>query len=136
MLRLILNVIWLVLSGFWLALAYAFFGVLLCITIVGFPFGYQLFKMAGYALWPFGRTVVKRSADGPTLSTVGNILWLPGGLIIAIVHVVSAIASAITIIGIPFAIANLKMAWIAFTPFGRVIMDRRDVPEAQWQHAV
>ena len=80
MLRLILNVLWLVLSGFWMALAYVVAGVLMCITIIGIPFGIQAFKLAGYALWPFGRALAP-TGRRPALSVIGNDIWfiLAGG---------------------------------------------------------
>lgn len=87
--RCILNVIWVVLSGLWLAFLYAFFGLVLCATVVFLPFGIQLLKIAGYVLWPFGRTVVKIS-EVPGVSTIGNVLWLPFGLMIAAAHLSAA----------------------------------------------
>lgn len=85
--RLLLNLIWLVLSGFWTALGYAFFDLLVCCGIVTIPFGVQLFKLAGYALRPFGREAVKGPGHS-NLSTLGNVLWLIPGLIIAVTHLV------------------------------------------------
>lgn len=119
--RFVLNIIWLLLSGLWLAIGYGLIGVLLCCTIVLAPFGLQLFKIAGYALWPFGRSLVK-TTEIPGASTVGNLLWLPAGLFLAVTHLLAACACAITIIGIPFAIANLKMVAVALTPFGRTVV--------------
>jgi uncharacterized membrane protein YccF (DUF307 family) len=121
-LRTVLNVIWLILSGLWLALGYALAGVLMCILIVTIPFGLQAFKLAGYSLWPFGRAVVKRP-DAGAASVVGNVLWLVlAGWWLALSHIVSAVALAVTIIGLPLAWANVKLVPIALWPFGREIV--------------
>ncbi|MEU3343537.1 YccF domain-containing protein [Streptomyces sp. NPDC006700] len=118
----ILNVIWLVLSGFWLFLGYFLAGVLLCITIIGIPFGIAAFRIAVYALWPFGYTTVERRGAGAP-SFIGNILWLVlAGWWLALEHIAVAVALAVTIIGIPFAIANLKMIPVALFPLGREIV--------------
>ncbi|MFI9603058.1 YccF domain-containing protein [Streptomyces sp. NPDC004069] len=118
----ILNVIWLVLSGFWLFLGYFLAGVLLCITIIGIPFGIAAFRIAVYALWPFGYTTVERRGAGAP-SLIGNVLWLIlAGWWLALEHIAVAIALAVTIIGIPFAIANLKMIPVALFPLGREIV--------------
>jgi len=128
--RTLLNIIWLVLSGLWLALGYALAGVIMCILIITIPFGLQAFKLAGYALWPFGRTVVKR-ADAGAASAIGNVLWLILiGWWLAIAHIVTAAALAVTIIGIPFAIANLKLIPVALLPMGREVVDADDVTGA------
>jgi uncharacterized membrane protein YccF (DUF307 family) len=106
-LRTLLNVVWLVLAGLWLALGYAIAGVIMCILIVTIPFGLQAFKLARYSLWPFGRTVVKRPEAGGT-SVVGNIIWLLlAGWWLALLHLASALLLAITIIGLPLAVANV-----------------------------
>ncbi|MFF9125862.1 YccF domain-containing protein [Streptomyces sp. NPDC014889] len=118
----ILNLIWLVLSGFWLFLGYFLAGVLLCITIIGIPFGIAAFRIAVYALWPFGYTTVERRGAGAP-SFIGNVLWLVlAGWWLALEHIAVAIALAVTIIGIPFAIANLKMIPVALFPLGREIV--------------
>jgi uncharacterized membrane protein YccF (DUF307 family) len=121
-LRFILNVLWLVLSGFWLAIAYIVAGLIMCITIIGIPFGIQAFKLAGYALWPFGRALVP-TGRRPTLSVIGNVIWfIFAGWWLALVHVVAGIALCLTIIGIPLGIADFKMAGAALVPFGREIV--------------
>ena len=120
--RFLLNIIWLVLCGLWLAILYVIAGVIMCILIITIPFGLQAFKLAGFILWPFGRTVVRRP-DAGAGSVIGNILWLVlVGWWLAIGHIVTAIALAITIIGIPLAIANLKLVPISLLPFGRVVV--------------
>jgi uncharacterized membrane protein YccF (DUF307 family) len=124
--RTLLNVIWLVLSGFWLALGYAVAGVIMMALIVTFPFGIAAFRLAGFVLWPFGRTVVPKPSAGAA-SLLGNVLWfLLAGIWIAIAHVGTAIALAVTIIGIPFAVANLKLAVVALAPLGKEVVDARD----------
>lgn len=106
----ILNVIWLVLSGFWLFLGYLAAGVLLCITIIGIPFGIAAFRIGVYALWPFGYTTVERR-DAGAPSCVGNVLWLVlAGWWLALAHIVTGILLCITIIGIPFGMAQRRSA--------------------------
>lgn len=118
LLRLILNVIWLVLAGFWLAVGYAVAGLIMFILIVTIPFGVQAFKLAGFSLWPFGREVVRR-ADAGALSLIGNVIWLLlAGWWIALGHILTAIALALTIIGLPLAWANVKLVPVALIPFG------------------
>ena len=118
----ILNIIWLVLSGLWLCIGYLIAGVIACVFIVTIPFGVQAFKLAGYALWPFGRTVVKK-ADAGAGSVVGNVLWLLfAGWWLALSHLVSALLLALTIIGLPLAFANVKLVPVALWPFGREIV--------------
>lgn len=132
--RVLLNIIWLVLSGLWLAIGYALAGVLMCILILTIPFGFQAFKLAGYSLWPFGRTVVKREDAGPA-SVLGNILWLLlAGWWLALLHLVSAVLLAITIIGLPLALANLKLVPAALWPFGREIVKADEVTDALTAH--
>ena len=118
----ILNIIWLVLSGFWLALGYVAAGIVCCILIVTIPFGIASFRIAGYALWPFGRTIVDKPGAGAG-SVIGNVVWIIfAGLWLAIGHIVSGIALCITIIGIPFGIANFKMVPISLVPLGKDIV--------------
>lgn len=120
--RTLLNIIWLVLCGWWMALLYTLAGVVMCILIITIPFGLQAFKLAGFMLWPFGRTVVRRP-DAGAPSVVGNVIWLVlVGWELAIGHLVSAVLLAITIIGIPLALANLKLIPISLLPFGRTIV--------------
>lgn len=118
----ILNVLWLVLSGIWLALGYVVAGIICCVLIITFPFGIASFRIAGYALWPFGRTTVERR-DAGAASLIGNVIWIVvAGLWLAIGHVVTGIALCLTIIGIPFGIANFKMIPISLMPLGREIV--------------
>lgn len=119
--RFILNVIWLVLAGFWLAIGYVLAGVVACILIVTIPFGIAAFRIAAYALWPFGRSVVRRP-DAGAASTLGNILWVVlFGWWLALAHLVTGIALCITIIGIPLGLANFKLIPVSLTPLGREI---------------
>jgi uncharacterized membrane protein YccF (DUF307 family) len=128
--RTLLNVVWLVLAGLWLALGYAIAGVIMCILIVTIPFGLQAFKLAGYSLWPFERTVVKRPEAGGA-SVVGNIIWLLFACWwLALLHLGSALLLAITIIGLPLAVANVKLVPAALWPFGREVVRSADVSAA------
>src|SRR3954454_18358738 len=119
--RTLLNIIWLVLSGFWLFLGYLLAGVICCILIITIPFGIASFRIAFYALWPFGRTVVATPTSG-VFSFIGNVIWfLVAGLWLAIGHLVSGVALFITIIGIPLALADFKMIPISLAPLGKEI---------------
>lgn len=126
----VLNVIWLVLAGFWLALGYVIAGIICCLLIVTIPFGIASFRMANYALWPFGRTVVSKPTAG-AWSVIGNIIWfLVAGWWLALAHVVTGILECLTIIGIPLGIANFKMIPIALVPLGKDIVDTRTLASA------
>ena len=118
----LLNLIWFVLAGFWLALGYALAGVICCALIVTIPFGIASFRIASYVLWPFGRTVVDKP-DAGGWWVLGNIIWvLVAGLWIAIAHLTTAAALAVTVVGIPLAIANLKLIPISLLPLGKQIV--------------
>jgi len=122
LLRVVLNVIWLVFGGIWLALAYVLAGVICCILVVTIPWGIASFRIANYVLWPFGRTVVSKPTAGVG-SLLGNVVWiLVAGIWLVIGHVVTAIAQAVTIIGIPLAIANLKIIPVTLAPLGKEIV--------------
>ena len=117
------NIIWVVLGGFFLSLGYAFSALILCITIIGIPFGLQIFKVAGLALWPFGKQVRNKQQSVGCLSTGMNLLWLIFfGIWLALTHVIIAIVFFITIIGIPFGKQHFKLAAIALTPFGKEVV--------------
>jgi uncharacterized membrane protein YccF (DUF307 family) len=129
--RLILNLIWLLLAGFWLALSYLFAALLLAITIVGLPFAAQSIKLAGYALWPFGRTLIQSPGHSKPLSVVGNVLWFVlAGWWLALEHVVAGALLCLTIIGIPLGVGSFKMASAALTPFGREVVKKSDLVSA------
>ncbi|MDI3419622.1 YccF domain-containing protein [Streptomyces luteolus] len=118
----ILNIIWLVLSGFWLFLGYLAAGLILCITIIGIPFGIASFRIGLFALWPFGYMAVERRDSGAP-SCVGNVLWLVlAGWWLALAHIVTGIAQCLTIIGIPLGIANFKLIPVSLMPLGREIV--------------
>ncbi|MEU3446881.1 YccF domain-containing protein [Streptomyces thermolilacinus] len=118
----ILNLIWLIFAGLWLFLGYLVAGVLLCVTVIGIPFGLAAFRIGGYALWPFGRTVVDRRGAGGA-SFVGNVLWLLlAGWWLALGHIVTGIAQCVTIIGIPLGIANFKLIPVSLLPLGKEIV--------------
>ncbi|MGW6276285.1 YccF domain-containing protein [Kribbella sp. NPDC055071] len=120
--RTLLNLIWLVLAGFWLAVGYAIAGLICCLLIVTIPFGIASFRIAGYTLWPFGRTIVdKRSAGAGAV--LGNIIWVIfAGWWLALGHLTTGIALCLTIIGIPLGIANFKLIPISLFPLGKDIV--------------
>jgi uncharacterized membrane protein YccF (DUF307 family) len=123
--RLILNVLWLVLCGFWMALGYVAAGIICCILVITIPFGIASFRIANYALWPFGRTITRHPGAGAP-SVVGNVIWFVlAGLWLAIGHLLTGIALCVTIIGIPLGIASFKMIPISMTPLGYRIVDTR-----------
>jgi uncharacterized membrane protein YccF (DUF307 family) len=127
--RTLLNLIWLILCGWWMALLYTIAGIVMCVLIITIPFGLQAFKLAGFMLWPFGRAVVRRP-DAGAPSVLGNVIWFVlVGWELAIGHVVSAVLLAITIIGIPLALANLKLVPISLLPFGRTIVPAAEARE-------
>ncbi|MET8762091.1 YccF domain-containing protein [Lentzea sp. NPDC004782] len=121
--RLILNVIWLVLAGFWMAVGYAVAGLICCILIITIPWGIASFRIANYALWPFGREVVDKPGAG-TGSLLGNIIWIiVAGLWLAIGHIMTGIALCVTIIGIPLGLANFKLVKVSLVPLGKEIVE-------------
>lgn len=126
MVRTLLNVLWLVLSGFWLALGYAVAGLVMFVLIITIPFGVASFRLAAFVLWPFGRTVVRRP-DAGAASMVGNVLWfLLVGLWMAVAHVILGVILCLTIIGIPLGLGNFKLAAVAIAPLGKEIVRTSD----------
>jgi uncharacterized membrane protein YccF (DUF307 family) len=124
----LLNIIWLVFAGAWMALGYLLAAVLLAITIIGLPFAKQSLKLGGYALWPFGRALVQSPRRHKGLSVIGNVLWFVlAGWWLALGHVLTGIALCLTIIGIPLGIADIKMAGAALVPFGRRVVSAREL---------
>lgn len=124
--RTVLNIIWLILAGLWLFLAYVLAGILLCIPIITIPWAIASFRTANYALWPFGRTIVAKPSAGVG-SFLGNVIWVIfAGWWLALAHIVSGIALFITIIGIPLAIADFKMVPISLMPLGKDIVSTRE----------
>jgi uncharacterized membrane protein YccF (DUF307 family) len=117
------NILWFVLGGFLIAFGYLVGGVLLCLTIVGIPFGLQAFKLARAVAAPFGTKVVEREGASGCLPVVLNLIWiLLPGLELALVHLVLAIVLGITIVGLPFARQHVKLVPLALMPFGRSIV--------------
>lgn len=111
------NTLWFILCGVWLGLAYIVAGVLSCLTLVGIPFGFQSFKLAGYVMWPFGRELAE--APGRRLSRgLLNIIWIIiGGVWLALGHLLLGIVLCLTVVGIPFGLKNFSMAKLALFPF-------------------
>lgn len=120
--RTLLNLIWLVLAGFWLAIGYAVAGIICCVLIVTIPFGIAAFRIAGFTLWPFGRTVVDKPSAGAG-AVLGNIIWVIfAGWWLALGHLATGIALCVTIIGIPLGLANFKLIPISLLPLGKDIV--------------
>ena len=124
--RLVLNIIWFVLCGIWMAIAYTLAALICFILIITIPFGIASLRIAVYALWPFGKTVIRRR-DAGVASGIGNVIWfLLCGWWLAIGHLVTGVALCLTIIGIPLGLANFKLIPVSLTPFGREIVDSND----------
>jgi len=125
--RVILNLIWLVLCGIWMAIGYGLAGIVACILIITIPFGIAAFRIANYVLWPFGRTTVPRR-DAGVGSLIGNIAWiLLFGWWLAVGHLVTGVILCLTIIGIPLGLANFKLIPISLLPLGVQIVDSDEV---------
>jgi uncharacterized membrane protein YccF (DUF307 family) len=134
---LLLNIAWIIFGGLWMAVGWLFAAVIMAITIIGLPWARAAFNIASYALLPFGRKAVSRAehlgvddlGTGP-LGLIGNIIWLVlAGWWLALGHLITAILLAVTIIGIPFAWAHLKLAGIALWPIGKMIVDADETPQ-------
>ena len=125
--RTIGNVLWLVLAGWWLALGYVVAGLVAFVLIITIPFGIAAFRMAGYVVWPFGRTVVWKRQAG-IWSVLGNVVWvIVLGWELALGHLVAGLLLCVTIIGIPFGVACWKMVPLALLPLGREVVPIRTV---------
>jgi len=141
LLRLLLNVLWIVFGGIWMALAWVVAGLLMIVTIVGIPWAWSAFTIARYTLLPFGYRAVRRDQvtgqeDVGTgfFGFIGNVIWLVlAGWWLALGHLIAAVALAVTIVGIPFAWAHLKLALIALWPIGMTIVSEDD-PAAYYYH--
>lgn len=121
-LNVLLNILWLILAGIPMALGYAVAGIICCILIITIPWGIASFRIANYVLWPFGRTAIRKPTAGLG-SALGNVIWfIVAGWWLTIAHIASALALFVTIIGIPLAIAELKIIPITLTPLGREIV--------------
>lgn len=116
------NLIWFVCSGFWAWIGWTVAGCLLCVTIVGIPFGIQCFKIARFGLFPFGKEIAPGSGAGSLLL---NVIWIVVcGWELALMHLASALALCVTVVGIPFALQSVKLAVISLFPFGARIYER------------
>jgi uncharacterized membrane protein YccF (DUF307 family) len=126
--RLILNIVWFVLAGLWMAIGYALAALLCFVLIITIPFGIAALRIALFALWPFGSVVVRRE-DAGAGSAVGNVLWLLlFGWWLALGHLITGVLLCLTIIGIPLGLANFKLIPVSLLPLGREIVS---VDEAQ-----
>ena len=120
--RTIGNILWFVLAGVWLAIGYVIAGILAFVLIVTIPFGIASFRIAGYTLWPFGRTVVDKPGAGAG-ALLGNIIWIIfAGWWLALGHLTTGIALCLTIIGIPLGVANFKLIPVSLLPLGKEIV--------------
>jgi len=120
--RLVLNILWFVLCGFWMAIGYVLAALLCFITIIGIPFGFAALRIALFALWPFGRTLVKKPGAG-VASGIGDVIWLIlCGWWLALGHIVTGVALCITLIGIPLGLANFKLVPVSLMPLGRDVV--------------
>ncbi|MGY1634998.1 YccF domain-containing protein [Geodermatophilus sp. SYSU D01186] len=132
-LRTLLNLVWLVFQGWILALAYALAGLVACLLVVTIPFGIAAFRLAGFVVWPFGRTTVPAPGAGAA-SALGNLVWfLVAGWWLGLIHVVSGIGFCLTIVGIPFGIASFKLAAVGLFPLGKRVVPT--APPRDWLHA-
>jgi uncharacterized membrane protein YccF (DUF307 family) len=133
--RVVGNILWLVLAGWWLALAHLLAGVVMCLLIVTIPFGVQSFKLASYALWPFGRVVVPRDGANPPLGLAGNNLWLLlGGLELTVGYLVAGALLCITIVGIPLGVGAFKLVPLALFPFGKDVVPADSLPPGTYSY--
>lgn len=123
--RTILNIVWVIFAGWVLFIGYVLAGIVLCLPIITIPWAIASFRIAGYAIWPFGRDIVARPTAGVG-SFLGNVIWvILAGWWLAIGHILSGIALCLTIIGIPMAIADFKMVPISLMPLGKEIVPNR-----------
>jgi uncharacterized membrane protein YccF (DUF307 family) len=129
--RVVLNIVWLVFSGIWLFIAYVFAAILSVVFIITIPFGIASLRIAFYALWPFGRTVVKKQTAGAG-SIVGNILWFVlGGWYLTLMHIITGVLLCLTVIGIPLGLGNFKMIKVSLMPFGHEIVSNSEAHALQ-----
>ena len=127
-----MNILWLLLGGFWMGICWYLAGIVMAITIIGLPWTRACFVLGNLSFLPFGKEVVdRRDVSGPdigtgTLGFVGNVIWFVlAGVWLAIGHLLSAVANFVTIIGIPFALQHLKLALLALAPIGKTVIDKR-----------
>ena len=130
--RLVLNIVWFVLAGLWLAIGYAFAALICFILIITIPFGVAALRIGLFALWPFGKTVVKRP-DAGAGSAIGNVIWVVlCGWWLALGHLVTGVLLCLTLIGIPLGLANFKLIPVSLLPFGRDIVGIEQARAAGW----
>jgi uncharacterized membrane protein YccF (DUF307 family) len=127
MLRFIGNILWLIIAGWSMCIAYVVAGLLLAITIIGIPFAIASWRLAFFVIWPFGRTAVHDPNRVPGVSAIANILWfILAGWWLALGHILGGIILCVTIIGIPFGIQSFKLAALAMAPLAREIVSNDD----------
>ncbi|MGP4113893.1 YccF domain-containing protein [Streptomyces sp. 4N509B] len=131
--RTLLNLVWLIFSGLWMALGYAVAGLICFVLVVTIPWGIACFRIARYALWPFGNTIVRRSEAG-IASGIGNVVWLVfAGIWITIAHITAGVAFCLTIVGIPFGLAHFKMVPVSLMPLGsEIVPSDAAYPRYRW----
>ncbi len=137
----LLNVLWILFGGFWMAAGWVIAGIIMAITIIGLPWARAAFNIAGYTLLPFGQKAVSRAdytgvddVGTGVFGVIGNLIWFVlAGWWLALGHLLTAIALAITIIGIPFAWAHLKLAGLALWPVGKMIVPSDQIPARYWR---
>eukprot|EP01122_Echinamoeba_exundans_P002549 TRINITY_DN12491_c0_g1_i1.p1 TRINITY_DN12491_c0_g1~~TRINITY_DN12491_c0_g1_i1.p1 ORF type:complete len:158 (+),score=38.72 TRINITY_DN12491_c0_g1_i1:32-475(+) len=118
------NILWVVFGGIIFFLLYIILGFALCLTLIGIPFGLQIFKLAIFAFLPFGKKVISTSSANGVLAILMNIIWfLIGGFVLALFHIIFGVIMAITIIGIPFAKQHFKLAQLIIFPFGKQVVE-------------
>lgn len=128
--RTLLNIIWVVFGGLWLALGYVLAGIVACLLIITIPWGIAAFRLASFALWPFGRTIVANPTAGAA-STVGNVVWIiVFGWWLALGHLTTGVAQCLTIVGIPLGLANFKLIPVSLVPMGKDIVPVGSSPAA------
>ena len=134
--RLILNIIWFVLAGLWMFIGYAIAALVCFILIITVPFGIAALRIGMFALWPFGKTVVKRP-DAGVASLIGNILWvILCGWWLALIHLVTGVLLCLTVIGIPLGLANFKLIPVSLLPLGRDIVSVEEAEAMETAHSV
>lgn len=129
--RTLLNLIWLLFAGLWLAIGYIVAGVIACVLVITIPFGVAAFRMASYVVWPFGKAVVPKPNAGIGAGLMNVIWFVVCGWWLALGHLVAAVVQALTIVGIVNAVVSLKMIPVTCVPFGKQIVDRSSL--APWE---
>jgi uncharacterized membrane protein YccF (DUF307 family) len=132
--RVVLNIIWFVFAGLWIAIGYAIAALVMFILIITIPFGIAALRIGVFALWPFGKTVVRRT-DAGAGSAIGNVLWfLLAGWWLILLHIVTGVLLCLTIIGIPLGLGDFKLIPVTFRPFGREIVSIEEAESRALPH--